>query len=1036
MPIKTAALRGRWGLTAASISPFADSSPAAPDEDQLSAALLAPFAKKSAAAAPVHASPPPSIIPALPASPGPPNWTSQVLVSDQDYVLAAGQYLNSNQTLPLIKGDSTYNHKLVNDGTLWIDGALDPNSNSAHIPFTLAIDVDVVNHGTAVAYGRIASNLPFADAIAFRDFFKLDNSGQIFAVTQAGFAYALRSDLSPSIVNSGLIAARADVGAATAIWLHNGGSLVNQSGGRILAEAVFAVAVSFGRGLTYYPDPSGTGTQITNAGLIQAASLDPSTPSVGLSISNLGTGLETFRVANSGTITADIAISDDSADAFSPIQLAVQIISNLAGGTINGAILLDRGDDVITNSGTIHGNVFLGEGADQFDTVAGSFQGVADLGWGADVFKGSAGADFVAGDDGDDVIDGNGGNDLLMGGANNDTLTGGAGNDGLFGEYGNDRIVTRDGDFVSGGPGDDRIELGDYTFEHVSGDAGFDTLVLPAGSRILDLSAVLAEEALDGIEKLVLGGGKELVVRPADIPLLADGVVLRIDGGATDTIDLIGAWTPGDPVTIDGVTYRQFQLSGETVLVSGPAVVAVRDTAPAGAVGLDPLAPGGAAPLPGEGSLDFTSNVFYLVGYQLSQPVTVNPEEIWWNDGGAPVLVGGAITNFGNLLSTADSGGLGTILQTLDLHGGSLANWGTVAAIMNGDDGQDHSNEEDRFALIYATLAGTIVNQGSIEAGTLNGVATAVWFADALDNHAEILAHSDHGFATGVDAPGLFHNVGTITAIGYSAVGVRFVTSDAANDGIIQAQRSDGGLDAVGVRFEQNFEGTFTNRGTITADIAFQLAGGNVSGLAPIHVVNQGLMDGRVALGSAADTVLNSGTITGAVTMGDGADHFDGSAGRQLAGVYGEGGDDVLTGGSAIDSLHGGDGADILQGGGGGDTLEGGAGADTFLYTAATDSEGYWLRSDGAKEKPDVIVDFKHGEDRIDLSQIDAIAGTGANDAFTFIGTGAFTHHAGELRFEVHNGVAQVYADVDGDGYADFQLAVIAPTLQASDFVL
>ena len=46
--------------------------------------------------------------------------------------------------------------------------------------------------------------------------------------------------------------------------------------------------------------------------------------------------------------------------------------------------------------------------------------------------------------------------------------------------------------------------------------------------------------------------------------------------------------------------------------------------------------------------------------------------------------------------------------------------------------------------------------------------------------------------------------------------------------------------------------------------------------------------------------------------------------------------------------------------------------------------------------------DFVRGTDRIDLSAIDANPGdAGGNDAFTFIGTGAFTNVAGELRYEV-----------------------------------
>ncbi|HEV2817907.1 MAG TPA: calcium-binding protein [Allosphingosinicella sp.] len=157
----------------------------------------------------------------------------------------------------------------------------------------------------------------------------------------------------------------------------------------------------------------------------------------------------------------------------------------------------------------------------------------------------------------------------------------------------------------------------------------------------------------------------------------------------------------------------------------------------------------------------------------------------------------------------------------------------------------------------------------------------------------------------------------------------------------------------------------------------------------------------------------------------DFGESFDGMAGNDA--IYGGGGDDRIDGGA---------GDDRLQGDGGTDRLTGGAGADIFAFQAIGDSVGYAMRSDGRKVAPDSITDFASGLDRIDLSGIDAVAGTAANDAFTFIGTTAFSHHAGELRFEIHDGNALISADVDGDGLADLQIAAITPTLVVTDFVL
>ena len=171
----------------------------------------------------------------------------------------------------------------------------------------------------------------------------------------------------------------------------------------------------------------------------------------------------------------------------------------------------------------------MGEGDDVFITSGGTVEGIVDLGWGNDTFTGSAGVDRVGGDDGSDTLTGNGGNDILFGGGNNDTLTGGGGNDGLYGEYGNDRIVAQAGDIAEGGAGNDRIELGDYTFARADGGDGFDTFVLASGARKLDLSSALSTGRIANIEEIELTRSRDwfraLGRRPGDHRrrLAADG---------------------------------------------------------------------------------------------------------------------------------------------------------------------------------------------------------------------------------------------------------------------------------------------------------------------------------------------------------------------------------------------------------------------------------------------------------------------------------------------------------------------------------
>jgi Ca2+-binding RTX toxin-like protein len=174
---------------------------------------------------------------------------------------------------------------------------------------------------------------------------------------------------------------------------------------------------------------------------------------------------------------------------------------------------------------------------------------------------------------------------------------------------------------------------------------------------------------------------------------------------------------------------------------------------------------------------------------------------------------------------------------------------------------------------------------------------------------------------------------------------------------------------------------------------------------------------------STSDVLVGSGqtmTIFGLQTSTgftfDGSNEHDGAFR-----VYGGSGNDVITGGAGNDWLFGGDGTD---------TLTGGAGNDVFYFDALTQSNPNVGR--------DGIQDFATG-DRIDLSGIDAVSGAG-NDAFTFIGSGAFTNHAGELQaLNTAGPIWTISGDTDGDGVADFQLTVVvtdAHPLISGDFTL
>jgi Ca2+-binding RTX toxin-like protein len=136
-----------------------------------------------------------------------------------------------------------------------------------------------------------------------------------------------------------------------------------------------------------------------------------------------------------------------------------------------------------------------------------------------------------------------------------------------------------------------------------------------------------------------------------------------------------------------------------------------------------------------------------------------------------------------------------------------------------------------------------------------------------------------------------------------------------------------------------------------------------------------------------------------------------------------------LTGNDSANLLSGGDGDDRLIGRGGSDRLSGGLGSDIFDYNRLGDSR------DG---KADRILDFTQGQDRIDLSSIDADSALAENQMFNFIGTAAFSGTAGELRFEtVTTGKTNILADVDGDRVANMAIELdLEVSLNSADFIL
>jgi Ca2+-binding RTX toxin-like protein len=219
-------------------------------------------------------------------------------------------------------------------------------------------------------------------------------------------------------------------------------------------------------------------------------------------------------------------------------------------------------------------------------------------------------------------------------------------------------------------------------------------------------------------------------------------------------------------------------------------------------------------------------------------------------------------------------------------------------------------------------------------------------------------------------------------------------------------------------------------------DLIFGEAGADILFGNPGHDTLSGQDGNDQLFGGSGNDTLYGGFGNDILKSGQGDDYVGGNNGNDT--LYGEmgndtirggEGDDLLFGGAGTDILRGGLGKDVIQGGRGADQLFGGPEADTFVFVSVGDST--------AASSRDRIMDFQLKFDKIDLSEIDADVRTGGDQAFRFIGVGTFTGGGAELRYQHGNGNTLIFADINGDGRADFSIELIGQlNLLDRDFLL
>ncbi len=174
--------------------------------------------------------------------------------------------------------------------------------------------------------------------------------------------------------------------------------------------------------------------------------------------------------------------------------------------------------------------------------------------------------------------------------------------------------------------------------------------------------------------------------------------------------------------------------------------------------------------------------------------------------------------------------------------------------------------------------------------------------------------------------------------------------------------------------------------------------------------------------GSGKDEIRANGGAD-VVLGGGGDDHLNGGGGGDV--ILGGGGRDRMLGGGGKDEMHGGNGRDKMSGGNGRDEIHGGKGQDIMTGGADADFfffEKIWETSRKLK-KSDLITDFEENSDHVVLLGMDASTVLRGDNEFQWNGKkrGFGDDPDGEIYFKhvdkpgKKNDLTVVYVDTDGD---------------------
>ncbi|MGO4129096.1 calcium-binding protein [Inquilinus sp. YAF38] len=627
---------------------------------------------------------------------------------------------------------------------------------------------------------------------------------------------------------------------------------------------------------------------------------------------------------------------------------------------------------------------------------------------------GTAGNDTINGEilvpqpTGDPVIDPNYWQDELHGLGGNDTLSGLGNNDWLYGDAGSDTLTGGDGaDLLVGGAGADVLDGGASldTASYTASTAGV-TVDLSTGAG---MGGDAQGDTFISVEYLIGSAADDVLTATSGTFGLYGGDGNDILNGQAGIVSLSGE-DGNDVVSGHGYLYGDDGDdilrggSGGDQLDGGAGVDLVSYSASGGAVQVNL---GTGKGFLGDSAGDTLISIENIEGSQGNDILKDSAgdnilngnggDDIFFSGDGNDIFNGGTGFDTLSFYYTTD----GVTVDLLQGHGtGSLAEGDTYISIekVEGTAGRD---------LLIGSNGDDVLN-GDRGNDILRGGAGA----DRLDGSEGGLSGSSGNDIASyyTSAAGVTVNLANGTCSG----------GDAQGDVLI-------GIESVnGSRFNDVLTG---NGGELRG------WGGNdiLRGGAPLLDGGEG-RDMVTYWASSSGVTLNLQTESGMISIED----INGSQGNDT--IIGNGsvnqlngfnGNDALDGAGGHDLLDGGAGNDLLHGGSAMDQLTGGAGADSFIFVTTTESPS-------TAAGRDLITDFSHAQgDRIDLSLIDANTGAAGDQAFTYLGSGAFTGVAGQLHIWTDAGKTIISGDVNGDKLADFAIAltgILSPV--AADFVL